>query len=360
VSSEALGASRRVQPRWATAIKRVAIIGGVVLFLLFGLGPLVDDPPQKGPVGSSFGTVGGGVAALADLAKEFDYRFTRRTTPMDEMGPYDAFPIDASSVLVVLDAELDDKAATDVSEFVNNGGRLVASVDSKNHWTASIPSISEVANSWRNNVSIDASPGPTTASIPSRPEIQLLQVEGSFAFASDSNPATDPATIAERADQAVAVRVEVGEGEVILLADASMLTNRLLGKADNAAFALELLENGTRPIVFAESPHGFGASLGPTGLPSNVRWFLIGLVLATLLLMITRSKRNGPPEIAYRELAPARSTYLLSLAASIDRVGKRSRRFSGRPSGRSSGQQNEPRQNESLPDSETTDQLGTR
>ena len=115
----------------------------------------------------------------------------------------------------------------------------------------------------------------------------------------------------------------VGTGTVLAFTDASMLSNDLLDQRDNAGFALSLVGDAPGPLVFAEEPHGYRAATDATGLPRNVRWFLGGLLIATLTLMWSRSRRiNGPPEYPARDLAPARSEYLRSLANEIDRASK--------------------------------------
>jgi hypothetical protein len=309
--------------------KRLLIILGILAVFLVLLRPFVNDPPQKGPEGSSFGTVGGGVAALADLAKSYNYPYARRLTSLDDASRFGKHPLDPKSVLVILDTTVSSDAAANIDAFVSSGGRLVASIDSTSHWTASIVGVAKAFT----RETTDGKPTNAGAALATNTSIGTLTVAGGSGFDAalfPELPAGKVSAVANRNDKPIAVQAPIGDGVVILLADASMLTNQLLGETDNAAFALELLGNGTRPIVFAEEPHGFGASLTPTGLPANVRWFLIGLIVAALLWMITRSKRNGPPELAHRELAPARSVYLLSLVASIDRSEKKSQRMLSR------------------------------
>jgi hypothetical protein len=234
-------------------------------------------------------------------------------------------PLNPASVLVILDTTVSSDATTNIEAFVSSGGRLIASIDTTSHWTSSIV---DVASAFTRETT-DGKLTDAGAALPTNPSIVSLTVKGGSGFDTTlfpELPTGNVKALANRTDKPIVVQAPIGEGDVIFLADASMLTNELLGETDNAAFALELLGNGTRPIIFAEEPHGFGASLTPTGLPSNVRWFLVGLITATLLLMVTRTKRNGPPELAHRELAPARSTYLLSLVASIDRSEKTARR----------------------------------
>ncbi len=339
MSAETLRASEVSTPRWATLLKRVTIIAGVVVALLVVLRPLVNDPPQKGPDGSSFATVEGGVAALADLAATYNYPVSRRTTSLDQSATTDPYPLATNSVLVVLNAEVSNDAANDLALFVRRGGTLVASVDRPGGWTSLIADAVDLDDSFPKidpNRQTGDTVGNASTSESSGLVAKQLRVIGtqSFHLKEDEGAQTIPVdAIAFREGLPIAVTVSIDAGQMTLVSDASMFTNAQLDKADNAAFALELLGSGLRPIVFAEEPHGFRSSLTPTGLPKNVRHFLWGLVAATVLLMITRGKRNGPPELAHRELAPPRSLYLTSMATSLDKLERGPReRFRRAPS----------------------------
>jgi len=112
--------------------------------------------------------------------------------------------------------------------------------------------------------------------------------------------------------------VLVERGNVALLADASPLQNARLARADNAAFALELIGGG--PLVFAEAPHGYGSASGLAALPDAGKWALGLLLAAGLLLMLARGRRFGPPEDASRPLAPPRAAYVDALGAALART----------------------------------------
>jgi hypothetical protein len=105
----------------------------------------------------------------------------------------------------------------------------------------------------------------------------------------------------------------------VLLADASPLQNRLLDAADNAAFGLDVA--GGRPVVFLETVHGYGAAARVfSGLPAEVRWALLGLLLAGLVAVWSAGRRFGPPEDAERALPPPRTEYVDALAAALART----------------------------------------
>ena len=150
-----------------------------------------------------------------------------------------------------------------------------------------------------------------------------LRVLGGSSFTLTPDP-SDPGVkqLVRNQNETSGIGVKVDRGQIFALTDASMFSNDLLDQGDNATFALALFGPISQPVVFAEEPHGYRTADDATGLPRNVRWFLGGLLIATLTLMWSRSRRNGPPEYPTRELAPARSQYLLSLSSEIDRATK--------------------------------------
>lgn len=307
----ATGAVRRKNlTRWVG----VLIAGYLILAILIGGG---GNSKSEAPSGSSYGVKEFGVGALADLAEKFDYQVRRLRVPLSKA--IQDGEISQNSTVVVLSASFEDSLSERLQQFVDGGGRVIVG-DS-----VGMPKGFEIADaSLRSDFSEAQLPNARVA-IPSRPDIRELTVRGSAAFVSPANDtelvgSLTAQAIAWDADRPIAYQAtnESG-GTFFLLADWTALSNELLAFGDNAAFALHILGPVDRPVVFAEETHGFSDRLDATGLPRNVRWFIGGLLAATLALMWTRSRRNGPPELRHRELAPARSDYARSLGAAIDR-----------------------------------------
>ncbi len=304
----------------------LSVVGAMVVIavLLTLIRSAFDDPPPTGPSGSSYASTSGGVGAFAELASRAGVTVERLTEdPSDD--PELALRLGTGATIVVLGTDLATADLHAVIPAVYSGARLVADIGPGNLWlTEAFPELR-----WRG-----VTAGPSTvearATLPAGGPGQLLVIgTGLFddVVPSDDNTAGYPilehAPIAERSGVSIAERFPAGAGEVIALADASMLSNELLDDADNAAFGLALLDGRSR-VVFAEASHGYRRRpLTPTGLPWQARWFLGALLFATLCLMWTRSHRNGPAEPTERELAPARSEYLHAMVTSIEASGRR-------------------------------------
>jgi hypothetical protein len=112
----------------------------------------------------------------------------------------------------------------------------------------------------------------------------------------------------------------VGRGRVALVADPSPLQNRLLAKADNAALAAALAGPPGRPVVFAETVHGYGQPRGLGALPERWKWTLAGLLLAAAAWVASRIRRLGPTELESRALPPPRRAYVDAVAAALART----------------------------------------
>ena len=318
-------AQRRRTVGWSIAIGVAALLVAGQLFK-----PTFDSNPVEGPKGSSYATTGAGVAGLAELATGFGYRVIRYDHPLPEIGPFAKHPIADSATLVILDATIGPSDLVEVENFVRRGGTLVASVNGPADWLGQIPELQDYVGSYDGaptypfGQASDVQNQTDSASGTYGPGKPLaLQVLAGSHFALPVDP-TDPnvAPVVRQGSDVSALRIAVGDGTVVAFTDASMLSNDLLDQGDNAAFALDVLGPAPGPVVFAEEPHGYRDATDASGLPGNVRWFLGGLLIATLTLMWSRSRRNGPPEYPARELAPARSQYLSSLSSEIDRIDK--------------------------------------
>ena len=128
---------------------------------------------------------------------------------------------------------------------------------------------------------------------------------------------------AERGRGALALRRELGRGEVVLLSDASPLQNELLASADNAAFGLAVAGPPGRPVLFAESFHGYGVASGLDAVPTRWWWVFGGLLLAAIVLALAQGRRLGPAELPGRALPPARVEFAEALATQLARTRPR-------------------------------------
>jgi hypothetical protein len=122
-----------------------------------------------------------------------------------------------------------------------------------------------------------------------------------------------------RDDQVVAV----AQGEVVAVADPTLVWNRYLAEADDAAFALALA--GAGPVAFAEAEHGYGESQGLAALPASWVQAGVALLVAALLAMWCAGQRLGPPERTDRDQAPPRTAYLDAMVSALSRTSSDAR-----------------------------------
>jgi hypothetical protein len=118
----------------------------------------------------------------------------------------------------------------------------------------------------------------------------------------------------------LATAERVGSGDVFFLADVSPLENGHLARADNAAFALGLVGDARRPVVFVEGVHGYGETRGLGALPDAWKVALAMLAFAAVVFAWSRGRRFGPPDRTARDLPPARAEYVRALAVTLERT----------------------------------------
>lgn len=285
----------------------VAVLGLVVAvnLSLAGLGSLVGGGDPGGPVSSSFSTGGTGLEGFADLLRSAGH-------PVSRIGrTLTAADLPVGATVVVADPEqLTNAEARALIGFTRGGGRLVLAGGSNERLLAAVTG---VPVTWEAGSGGD----PLTVWLPVDGVGSAQEVVGAGAgswlhigsLVPVAGSGSDPVLLAGR----------VGRGRVLALADSGPLHNRNLARGDNAALALGLAGDVDRPVVFAESVHGFTGG-GLQAVPPSWKWTALGSALALLLGLWWAGSRLGPPEPQRRELRPPRLAHVEAVAADLDRV----------------------------------------
>lgn len=293
---------RSVPRRWQVVVVLLAALAGVdVAWSVVGSLGSNGTPSSAGP-SSSFDPSSTGVQALAELLVRFGHPVARLSFPVSSSA------LAPRSTLVVADP-LAWGSAQDgpLHAFLRGGGRAVlagagfSAADLRTILgTAEVPVYSPVGQA-------------SARAVGNAPEIAGVGVvdvdpaEGAWAEPGATTP------LLQGPDGWVAVAADVGAGRVVLLATASPLRNDLLGRADNAAFALDAVGAPGRHVVFDENVHGFGGG-GIGALPSRWKWALSLAGVAVLVWLWSAARRLGPAQPDERRLAPARVGYVEGLA----------------------------------------------
>jgi hypothetical protein len=255
----------------------------------------------NGPESSSYATAPDGTAAYASLLRHFGHLVLPLRDPLDRAA------LDPKTTLVLVDpaAPVAPSDGNALRGFVDAGGRLVAGGDP----TGWLGNVVARPPAWRPSA-------PTDAQAIAVPGVTDVVTAGEGAW-------VDPRgrVLLRAHGDPIAVEEHEGAGTIVLLADASPLQNRLLGEADNAALGLALA--GGRPVVFAESVHGYGAASGIRAVPA--RWWSLfgGVCLAAFLLALARGRRLGPAELRERDLPPPRVEFAEALATQLAKARPR-------------------------------------
>lgn len=268
-------------------------------------------PSPEGPRSSSFATSPQGLAAWAELIGRRSGREVRalRDRASDETLP------DEGTVVMLDPEELTPGQARALRRFAERGGHVVAGGAEPGPWLDALAG--DTTLRWDDG-------GDRTARVlvPARELGGVERVR--TAAAGHWEDAGDALPLIAGGDGPIVLVQAAGEGRVTFVADPSPLQNRLLGEADNAALALDLVLADRGPVVFVESVHGYGTATGLAALPARFRWGLVLLGLSALLLIVARWPRMGPPEPPEEPLFPPRRAYVDALAASLARSRDRS------------------------------------
>jgi hypothetical protein len=280
----------------------VAILG--LNLLTAGVSTVTGGSGPGGPTSSSYATASDGLAAYAELLARQGHAVARLRTSLAEAA------LDPAATLVLADPGSPDAGdGPALADFLRAGGRLVIAGRGAEPILAGVPG---GGPEW--------SPDDVRSA---RPLVPAAEVAGVATVESAGEGRWDDAgamvPLLGGAGGVLAAVATVGQGRIVALADASPLQNRLLARADNAAFALASVGEG-RPVIFAEAHHGYGASTGVRALPLRWRWALAGGFLAALVWMWSRSRRLGPPDEIERVTPPARRAYVEAMAGALVRT----------------------------------------
>jgi len=289
---------------------RLIAIGVAVVVGLNAIALAVRElaPEPSGPAGSSFATTPGGLAAWASLLDRRGYRVRRlRERPADRLP-------DPSATLVVVDPRSLGRGDPEaLARFARAGGRLVVAGRSTERLLARLTGGPQPVRARRGlRAAGPLRRAPETAGV--------TRVETAAGAGWARPPHGLDAVLGPAEGPPLLVAGPAGPGRVLALADSSPLQNRGLRRADNAALALRLAGDPRRPVVFAESVHGFRPESGVDALPGRWQVALGGLLLAALLALLAVGRRFGPPERPARDLPPPRRAYVDALAATLRRT----------------------------------------
>ena len=268
------------------------------------LGSFTGGTPG-GPRSSSYATGGDGLAAYASLVARAGHPVRRLRTAAADTA------LDPATTLVVVDPAFvtpDDSSA--LRRFVEAGGRLVAGGADSEAW---LRRVLPRGPKWSPEGARDAGP---LVPIPELARVDRVSADG---LGSWLRPGSSLPALAG-GDRTLLAVATLGRGRVLLIADPSPLDNERLDLADNAAFGLGLAGPRSRPVVFAESYHGYGRSSGLSAIPGRWKTLLLLGGVAALALILARGRRLGPAEPGQRELAPPRREYVDALAGLVART----------------------------------------
>jgi len=291
-------------PPWARWVSGIA--AGVVLLnlALTLLGDLYGAPGGK--QSSSYATGPEGTAAVSELLARRGHPVAALRGPLTEALP-------ETGVLVVLDPEtMAEEEVAALRRWVESGGSLVIG-GSPYLWS---DELLQATIEWSPAGTVEAE---QIAAVPETASIRSIAGEG-FGAWEDSSGALPVLGVEGSPARTVVSVATIGRGRAVLLADASVLHNRYLAEADNAAFALNLAGPPGTPVHFAEGVHGYGNGTGLMAIPFRWKVALIGLALASIAWMVAVGRRVGPPEPEARDLAPPRRAYVDALATTLGRT----------------------------------------
>lgn len=293
------GADMNEQPLFRN---RTSVVAMLVVAVLVTIGFLqgVDRPQSRDRPSSTFSTGRFGTKAFAELLEAQGFAVTRIRVPVAERPP------DPGTTVVLIDARVDDADEAALESFVASGGRLLLA----GSWFsgAADPVLGLIpSGSFGEHRSV-------FLDLPATARTDLPVPVGGFSTATELLP------LMASGEGVLAGAKATGDGMVVMLADSRLLENDFLGRADNAAVAVGLVGDPSRPVSILEYPHGFTRAEGLAAIPVRWRWAFGLAALAGVVWMLGRARQLGPPDRQQRQLPPPRVEYVNSMASGLART----------------------------------------
>jgi hypothetical protein len=285
--------------RVALIIAAVVVVAGALVRIT---SDLTEGSSPVGPASSSFSPTSEGLAAYAELLSRYNHPVSQL------MSPITAGSVAQGSTLVVAAPDSWTKSETQgVVSVIQSGGRVIVMGRPP---AGLLESMFPYGNApgW-SQVALTTSTSTGTSQLVYGVRTVASSGPGSWATVGITTPLLVSGGVS------LALFAQVGSGSVILLGSPAPLQDRLIGEADNAAFALDISGGVGAPVVFDEYDHGYGHSGGGYGgLPDYWKAAFVVALIAVLVWMWSASRRLGPPEDQERSLPPARVRYVDAMA----------------------------------------------
>ena len=270
--------------------KLFLIAGGAFLLMVGASFVLARGTDANIEDSSTYGTGSSGTKAAYLLLKTAGYPVERWEQSLSEL------PKDGTATLVLAGpfGSPTKEERTRLTEFVNNGGHVIAAGPFAGVFLPENGAEPEPLEgiTWKRLPAL--SPSSITRAAP---EITLTP-RAYWKTESFAVPLYGDSTGKPRV-----VKYRYGKGEVIWAAATTPFTNAGLKEAGNLEFMLASLgEDRARRILWDEYFHGYRRSLTETAARTPVKWIFVQFSVFALAILLTFSRRSGPISVPAQEV----------------------------------------------------------
>jgi len=279
------------------------VVGLVVA--AFAIAAVIGPDPSPGPALDPSSTSPDGAKAVVDTLRALGADVSVRS------GAPDA----TRDTALVLDDTMSPADRTATSNWVASGGTLVLA----DPYSPLSPAVLGKLRS-PGSLTPDLERGCT---VPALRDVRRVDTGASVVLHGPSGSTACFAT----AQGAWLVIVPEGRGTVVVLGGPDALTNRRLGRADNAVLAAALLHprSGDRVMVLGPRPPGSGTETLSDLVAPRVRLALLQLAVAFVVVVAWRSRRLGRPVIEPQAVELAGSELVAAVGHLLQRARGRDR-----------------------------------
>ncbi len=247
-----------------------------------------------GDIPSSYSTASGGAEAAYLLLAAAGYHVSRWEKPLHQLPQQ---PSLAQRITLILAEPLEAPTREERERlrlFLSSGGRVIATGMFAGTFLPESGSVPDFVGGMAKATAL--APSEITRAAPEivlAPQARWESFSPAYALYGDE-------------ERTLVVKYPYGRGEVLWWASATPLTNAGLKEKGNLEFLLACMGAKTGEIVWDEYVHGYRETLTSSIAHSPAKWLALQLLLLSLAVVATFSRRSGPicPPVADVRLSP--------------------------------------------------------
>lgn len=293
---------------------RRLFFGAGFVFLLLVAGALLfgSGEPGRAEYPSSYSSASGGAKAAYLLLSDTGYKVQRWERPLNDLPRATAKTRIVRTLILAEPEEAPTREERErLQAFIFEGGHVIATGFFSGTFLPENDSVPDFLApvTWKKTFAL--APSRITRAAPQitmAPHAYWRSVSAAYPLYGDG-------------DHTLVVKYPFGKGEVLWWAAATPLTNAGLKEPGNLEFFLASVGDPKNEILWDEYIHGYRQTLAASIVRSPAKWLFLQLILMTMAVVATFSRRSGPTLVPASDVRLSPIEFVQTLGGLYQRAG---------------------------------------